>query len=276
MRRRASAREPVAYIARAPRASADIELAVDRARADPAARDRAARRGRRSSCRAGARVADVGTGSGRGRARAQARAARPATSPARDVQRRRGRGRARERRAARARRRRSCVADLLDGRGRRLDARRLPTRPTSPTATGASLAPEIARHEPRAALVRRRRRARRRSAAWSPAPRRGARCSRSRSAPAQAAAVAELLATPASPRRVRPRPRGHRARRGRTRARRDRPRDAATFERCIAVGGVALFPADTVYGLACEPDDARGRASGCTRSRAAAWTSRRR
>jgi L-threonylcarbamoyladenylate synthase len=31
--------------------------------------------------------------------------------------------------------------------------------------------------------------------------------------------------------------------------------DAETFERCIAVGGVALFPADTVYGLACEPDN---------------------
>lgn len=30
--------------------------------------------------------------------------------------------------------------------------------------------------------------------------------------------------------------------------------DAETFERCIGVGGVALFPADTVYGLACEPD----------------------
>ena len=30
--------------------------------------------------------------------------------------------------------------------------------------------------------------------------------------------------------------------------------DAETFERCIAVGGVAVFPADTVYGLACEPD----------------------
>ena len=30
--------------------------------------------------------------------------------------------------------------------------------------------------------------------------------------------------------------------------------DAATFARCIAVGGVAVFPADTVYGLACEPD----------------------
>jgi len=34
--------------------------------------------------------------------------------------------------------------------------------------------------------------------------------------------------------------------------------DAATFERCMAVGGVAVFPADTVYGLACDPaiDDA--------------------
>ena len=28
---------------------------------------------------------------------------------------------------------------------------------------------------------------------------------------------------------------------------------AAAFERCIAGGGVALFPADTVYGLACDP-----------------------
>ena len=30
--------------------------------------------------------------------------------------------------------------------------------------------------------------------------------------------------------------------------------DAATFARCMRVGGVAVFPADTVYGLACEPD----------------------
>ena len=30
--------------------------------------------------------------------------------------------------------------------------------------------------------------------------------------------------------------------------------DAETFAHCIAVGGVAVFPADTVYGLACEPD----------------------
>jgi len=35
--------------------------------------------------------------------------------------------------------------------------------------------------------------------------------------------------------------------------------DVATFERCIAVGGVALFPSDTVYGLATEPDSKEGR-----------------
>jgi tRNA threonylcarbamoyl adenosine modification protein (Sua5/YciO/YrdC/YwlC family) len=31
--------------------------------------------------------------------------------------------------------------------------------------------------------------------------------------------------------------------------------DAEAFERCIAVGGLVLFPADTVYGLACDPND---------------------
>jgi L-threonylcarbamoyladenylate synthase len=30
--------------------------------------------------------------------------------------------------------------------------------------------------------------------------------------------------------------------------------DAQTFERCMAVGGMAVFPADTVYGVACDPD----------------------
>ena len=29
--------------------------------------------------------------------------------------------------------------------------------------------------------------------------------------------------------------------------------DAEAFERCMAVGGIAVFPADTVYGLACDP-----------------------
>ena len=36
------------------------------------------------------------------------------------------------------------------------------------------------------------------------------------------------------------------------------PEEVRTFERCIAVGGVALFPADTVYGLATEPDSKEG------------------
>jgi L-threonylcarbamoyladenylate synthase len=33
--------------------------------------------------------------------------------------------------------------------------------------------------------------------------------------------------------------------------------DAQAFERCILAGGVAIFPADTVYGLACDPSDAK-------------------
>jgi L-threonylcarbamoyladenylate synthase len=31
--------------------------------------------------------------------------------------------------------------------------------------------------------------------------------------------------------------------------------DAEAFARCIRGGGVAVFPADTVYGLACDPDN---------------------
>ncbi|MGH2716924.1 MAG: L-threonylcarbamoyladenylate synthase [Thermoleophilaceae bacterium] len=34
--------------------------------------------------------------------------------------------------------------------------------------------------------------------------------------------------------------------------------EVATFERCIAAGGVALFPADTVYGLATDPESRDG------------------
>lgn len=30
--------------------------------------------------------------------------------------------------------------------------------------------------------------------------------------------------------------------------------DAETFERCMSVGGFAVFPTDTVYGLACDPE----------------------
>jgi len=32
------------------------------------------------------------------------------------------------------------------------------------------------------------------------------------------------------------------------------PADAEAFARCVAGGGVAVFPTDTVYGLACAPD----------------------
>jgi L-threonylcarbamoyladenylate synthase len=34
--------------------------------------------------------------------------------------------------------------------------------------------------------------------------------------------------------------------------------DVAAFGRCVSMGGVALFPADTVYGLAAEPDSDEG------------------
>jgi L-threonylcarbamoyladenylate synthase len=37
-----------------------------------------------------------------------------------------------------------------------------------------------------------------------------------------------------------------------------KPEDVETFERCMSVGGVAIFPADTVYGLATEPDSREG------------------
>jgi L-threonylcarbamoyladenylate synthase len=30
---------------------------------------------------------------------------------------------------------------------------------------------------------------------------------------------------------------------------------SADFERCLSVGGVAVFPSDTVYGVACDPGD---------------------
>ena len=33
--------------------------------------------------------------------------------------------------------------------------------------------------------------------------------------------------------------------------------DAETFSRCVAAGGVAVFPADTVYGLACDPENGK-------------------
>ena len=68
----------------------------------------------------------------------------------------------------------------------------------------------------------------------------------------QAPAVALLVRAAGFARtRVAARPRRHRAGGRRVALTAD---DAATFARCMSVGGVAVFPADTVYGLACEPD----------------------
>jgi len=36
------------------------------------------------------------------------------------------------------------------------------------------------------------------------------------------------------------------------------PDDVESFEGCVAAGGIALFPADTVYGLATDPDSRDG------------------
>jgi L-threonylcarbamoyladenylate synthase len=34
-----------------------------------------------------------------------------------------------------------------------------------------------------------------------------------------------------------------------------KPEDATRLERCLAGGGVAVFPSDTVYGVCCDPDN---------------------
>ena len=139
-------------------------------------------------------------------------------------------------------------ADLLEGAGE-LDA--VVSNPPY-VEDGAELAPEIARHEPAQALyagldglvvVRR---------LVAQAAERGA------------AFLARRGGGRPGPGRRGARPRGRvRAHRAPCRPGRDRTggvgvalsaADAETFERCIAVGGVAVFPADTVYGLACEPD----------------------
>jgi L-threonylcarbamoyladenylate synthase len=36
-----------------------------------------------------------------------------------------------------------------------------------------------------------------------------------------------------------------------------RPDDAIRLEECVAGGGIAVFPTDTVYGVCCDPDDAQ-------------------
>ena len=159
-------------------------------------------------------------------------------------------------RAARPRRSRSARPTCSTGAGGPFDAV-LANVPYVATESGAELAPEIRQREPRVALVAGRGRAATRPATRRPARRhavRGARGGARAGGSGGGAAAASRL-------------RGHRdpARPGgassawSSRDTRERRADAATFARCIAVRGVAVFPADTVYGLACEPDSKRGR-----------------
>ncbi len=167
--------------------------------------------------------------------------------------------------------RRFVVGDLLDGVRRRV--RRGARQPALRGRAGEELAPEISRYEPAAALFA------------GPdgldviaaADRDDITdlCGRGRYRPAmlglevgfdQAAAVEAMLARPGFGRcsgcGISPgtsawwsgggEPRGGGARGERGRGGRA-VSEAEAFERCMAVGGVALFPADTVYGLACDP-----------------------
>ena len=150
MVRRRLRREPVAYIL-GRKGFRHIELAVDRAGADPAAGDRAAGRAGAGAARRPA-VLDVGTGSG---AIALAIAdelpgcevTATDTSPA-----------ALE--VARANAERLGLAEpgssFLEGdpaRRGRSSTSSSPTSPTSPSATGPSLQPEVTEWEPREALL---------------------------------------------------------------------------------------------------------------------------
>ena len=139
-------------------------------------------------------------------------------------------------------------ADLLDGAP---DADAVVSNPPY-VEDGAPLAPEITRHEPHVALfagadglaiVR---------TLVEQAAARGVAFLALEIGMGQAPAVALLMRAAGFARTE------TRARPGRDRAGGRRvaltAEDARTFARCMSVGGVAVFPADTVYGLACEPD----------------------
>ena len=70
-------------------------------------------------------------------------------------------------------------------------------------------------------------------------------------------------------------PRPRRPRAGYDRSGAVTPEEADGFGRCIAEGGVVLFPSDTVYGLAIDPES-RMECGGSTTSRAVRPTGRQR
>ena len=189
-------------------------------------------------------------GQRRGRARAQRRAPRPARDGRRRERRARSRSRARTRRGSAS----SRVRGGGPGRRRAGDwDASCPTRPTC--ATDERAAPEIARYEPAAAL-------RGGPDGLDVDPPRS--CGRGAAPPGLALEVGAGQAARGRRAAARRRPRAAETR-----------RDLAGIERVVvasaltrrtpppssaacAVGGVAVFPADTVYGLACEPESPGG------------------
>ena len=120
-------------------------------------------------------------------------------------------------------------------------------------AEGAELPPEITRYEPRGRAVRGRRRARRDPPRGGRGGRSdGGRCWRSRSGPSRPSGVASCCGTRALPRWRSATTWPGCARGGGHGVSTGHGREAEGFERCMSVGGVAVFPADTVYGLACD------------------------
>ena len=153
-------------------------------------------------------------------------------------------------------------ADLLAGVPDEFDAI-LSNPPYVAESERASLAPEILRHEPPGALfsgpdgltaIR---------ALLAQVADRGAcRSSRSRSAPGRPRRSRELMrAAGFAAVRARARSRGDRARRRggavRRALRAELHRGRAPLGGVPGRGGVAVFPADTVYGVCCDPDDER-------------------
>ena len=268
MVRRRARREPVAYIL-GRKGFRRIELAVDRAGADPAPGDRAPGRGRAASWRP-RRVLDVGTGSG-------AVALAVAAEHPRRLRCSRPTPRSTRSRSPRPTASGSGSSDRVGSRHGSLPAElagfdllvaNLPY--VGATSGGGS--------SPRSPATSRARRWSRARPGW----RRSSGCwRRSRSAACRPATLAlEVGAGQAADggrarasRRLRAgrcaaRPGGDRAGGGRMGV-------SAELDACVLGGGVALFPADGLYGLACDPG-APTRSSASTRSRGATTASRRR